>query len=153
MKEAGEIMDLLDSGKIKDLKFVSYTFVNDAAGKMSLSILFAMAKEFSDKLSVDTKRGVRNKIKQGKYCGSEKKGYTQNSSDYFMPDDEKYPIYKDVWKLAIKGKSINMIKEKYPNEIINNDYLKDPCKHYIGGVINRGSNVRSIVSITSKILF
>jgi site-specific DNA recombinase len=70
MKESGEILDLLDNEKIKDLKFVSYTFVNDAAGKMSLSILFAMAKEFSDKLSVDTKRGIRRKIQEGKYCGS-----------------------------------------------------------------------------------
>lgn len=61
MKESGEILDMLDKGIIKDLKFPSYTFNNDAAGKMTLSILFAMAKEFSDKLSEDTKRGNSKK--------------------------------------------------------------------------------------------
>ncbi len=147
MKEAGEIMDLLDSGKIKDLKFVSYTFINDAAGKMSLSILFAMAKEFSDKLSVDTKRGVRKKIKEGKYCGSAKRGYTTNSSDYFMPDDEKYPIYKDVWKLAIKGKSISTIKEKYPKEKISYDYLKDP---FSAGVYCYGDQIIDVQKVHPK---
>lgn len=69
MKEAGEILDMLDNGTLVDLKFVSATFNNDAAGKMNLSILFAMAKEFSDKLSDDTKRGIKKKVRDGKYCG------------------------------------------------------------------------------------
>jgi site-specific DNA recombinase len=147
MKEAGEIMDMLDSGKIKDLKFVSYTFVNDAAGKMSLSILFAMAKEFSDKLSVDTKRGVRKKIKEGKYCGSKKRGYTTNSSDYFIPDDEKYPLYRDLWKLAMKGKSLDEIKKKYPNEKVTYDYLKDP---FAAGVYCYGDQIVDIENVHTR---
>lgn len=126
MKEAGEIMDLLDNGTIKDLKFASYTFINDVAGKMSLSILFAMAKEFSDKLSVDTKRGIRRKVQEGKYCGSYKRGYTTNTSEYFIPDDEKSEIYKKVWDLALEGKSYKSISEKFPEEKIPKDYLKDP---------------------------
>jgi site-specific DNA recombinase len=44
MKESGEILDMLDNDVISDLKFSSYTFNNDTAGKMTLSILFAMAK-------------------------------------------------------------------------------------------------------------
>lgn len=138
MKEAGEIMDLLDSGKIKDLKFVSYSFTNDAAGKMTLSILFAMAKEFSDKLSVDTKRGIKTKVEKGMYCGSSKKGYAVNSSKYFMPDDEKYGIYKNIWKLVIKGISINDIKEKYPDEKVSYEYLKDP---FAAGVYCYGDQI------------
>ena len=126
MKEAGEIMHLLDNGTIKDLKFASYTFINNVVGRMSLSILFAMPKEFSDKLSVDTKRGIRRKIQDGKYCGSYKRGYTTNNSEYFIPDDEKYDIYKDVWKLALEGRSHASISEKYPEEKIAKGYLKDP---------------------------
>lgn len=138
MKEAGEIMDLLDSKKIKDLKFVSYSFTNDAAGKMTLSILFAMAKEFSDKLSVDTKRGIKKKVEKGMYCGSSKKGYAVNSSKYFMPDDEKYEIYKNIWKLAVKGNSISNIKEKYPEEKVSYEYLKDP---FAAGIYCYGDQV------------
>ena len=75
MKESGEILDMLDKGTILDLKFPSYSFNNDTAGKMTLSMLFAMAKEFSDKLSDDTIRGIEKKITRGKYCGTKKRGY------------------------------------------------------------------------------
>lgn len=64
MKESGEILDMLDNDVISNLNFSSYTFNNDTAGKMTLSILFAMAKEFSDKLSDDTKRGIKKKLKK-----------------------------------------------------------------------------------------
>jgi len=64
MKESGEILDMLDNDLIVDLKFSSYTFNNDTAGKMTLSILFAMAKEFSDKLSDDIKRGIEKQLKR-----------------------------------------------------------------------------------------
>jgi site-specific DNA recombinase len=147
MKESGEILDLLDNEKIKDLKFVSYTFTNDAAGKMSLSILFAMAKEFSDKLSVDTKRGIRRKIQDGKYCGSYKRGYTTNNSEYFIPDDEKYDIYKDVWKLALEGESYGSISAKYPEEKIAKGYLKDP---FAAGIYCYGDQIVEIKEVYNK---
>lgn len=147
MKEAGEIMDLLDSGKIKDLKFVSYSFTNDAAGKMTLSILFAMAKEFSDKLSVDTKRGITKKVEKGMYCGSGKRGYAINSSGYFMPDDEKFEIYQDVWRLASEGKSLNEIKKKYPDEKISYEYLKDP---FSAGMYCYGNQIIDLSEVHNK---
>lgn len=147
MKESGEILDLLDNEKIKDLKFVSYTFTNDAAGKMSLSILFAMAKEFSDKLSIDTKRGIKRKVQDGKYCGSYKRGYTTNSSEYFIPDDEKYEIYKDVWKLALDGESYGSISAKYPEEKISKGYLKDP---FAAGIYCYGDQIVEIKEVYSK---
>lgn len=114
MKEAGEILDLLDNGLILDLKFPSYTFNNDAAGKMTLSILFAMAKEFSDKLSDDTKRGIEKKIKEGKYCGSSKRGYYNNKLDYFRPDD-RFDLYKEAWEMYLQGDSQNAIREYLNN--------------------------------------
>src|ERR1700685_587066 len=38
MKDAGEIIDLLDKGIIKNLKFVSFNFDNTPSGKMHLGI-------------------------------------------------------------------------------------------------------------------
>lgn len=115
MKDSGEILDLLDKGVIRDLKFTSYTFNNDAAGKMTLSILFAMAKEFSDKLSEDTKRGVSKKVREGKYCGSKKRGYLVRSSGNFRADPDTFDIYKSAWKEYLEGKSqreiIKMLKQ------------------------------------------
>ncbi|KKP92991.1 MAG: hypothetical protein UR96_C0002G0020 [candidate division WS6 bacterium GW2011_GWC1_36_11] len=129
MKESGEILDMLDNDILFDLKFVSFTFNNDAAGKMTLSILFAMAKEFSDKLSDDTKRGIKKKVKEGKYCGSAKKGYYKNRKDYYRPDDT-HPLYVQLWKDILHGYSYKQILEKYKelnfkqNSLSN--YLKDP---------------------------
>lgn len=40
MKDAGEVIDLLDKKIIKDLKFVSFSFENTTAGKMLLGISF-----------------------------------------------------------------------------------------------------------------
>jgi len=47
MKEAGAIIDLVDRGLIKDLRFPTFTFENTPAGKMLLGITFVMAKQSS----------------------------------------------------------------------------------------------------------
>ncbi len=65
MLEAGRIIDLLDSGKIQDLKFASFTFNNDSSGKLLLSITFAMAKEYSDNLSTNVIRGKESNLERG----------------------------------------------------------------------------------------
>lgn len=44
MKEAGEIIDLLDKGIIKDLKFPSFSFENSSQGKVMLGISFVFIK-------------------------------------------------------------------------------------------------------------
>jgi DNA invertase Pin-like site-specific DNA recombinase len=99
MRESGEILDMLDNNYIRDLKFPSYAFNNDAAGKMTLSILFAMAKEFSDKLSEDTKRGISRKVSEGKHSGGDKRGYIVGKDDYFRPHPDTFEVYKKAWEL------------------------------------------------------
>ena len=53
MKEAGEIIEMIDLEQIQDLHFKTYQFENNPNGKMLLGILFATSKQYSDKLSVD----------------------------------------------------------------------------------------------------
>lgn len=43
--EAGTIVDMVDNGKIKDLKFSTLEFTNDSSGKLLLNIMFAMSKQ------------------------------------------------------------------------------------------------------------
>ena len=62
MKDAGEIIDLLDKKVIKDLQFVSFTFENSTSGKMLLGIAFVLSKQYSDQLSDNVKRGIRRSI-------------------------------------------------------------------------------------------
>lgn len=102
MKEAGIIMDMIDNGEIADLKFDSFTFTNDASGKLLLSIQFAMAKEFSDKLSVDTKRGIHGKVKEGYYIGKNKRGYFGIEKQGFRKADN-WDIYNEAWQDYLNG--------------------------------------------------
>lgn len=132
MKESGEILDMLDNDVIVDLKFSSYTFNNDTAGKMTLSILFAMAKEFSDKLSDDTKRGIHKTIKEGKHCGSDKRGYYKSREGYFREDNETFELYSKAWSDYLNGKSqqqlikeLNLKGENVDKNSLSN-FFKDP---------------------------
>jgi len=59
MLEGGQIIDMIDAGIIKDLKFVTHHFTKDANGKMLLGMAFVLSKQYSDKLSQDVTRGVR----------------------------------------------------------------------------------------------
>ena len=45
--EAGMIVDMVDGGKIKDLKFPTLEFTNDSSGNLLLNIMFAMSKQYS----------------------------------------------------------------------------------------------------------
>jgi site-specific DNA recombinase len=72
MKDAGEIIDLLDKGIIKDLQFVSFTFENNASGKMLLGIAFVLSKQYSDQLSNNVCRGVKRSIEEGKWLTTAK---------------------------------------------------------------------------------
>lgn len=46
MVEAGKIIHMLDTDVIKDIRFVSHQFSNDANGKMLLGMLFVFSKHF-----------------------------------------------------------------------------------------------------------
>ncbi len=93
MKEAGEVIEMIDREYIQTLSFCTYQFENTPNGKMMLGILFATSKQYSDKLGVDVKRGTDGNIKDGKYNGVVKKGYYMDASTgYFIPDN-KLAVY------------------------------------------------------------
>lgn len=153
MKESGEILDLLDKGVIADLKFSSYYFVNDTAGKMTLSILFAMAKEFSDKLSDDTIRGIKKKVLEGKYCGIEKRGYFHNKEGFFRKENIRFDIYQNAWKEYKNGKtqgSIRIELEKQ-GEILTpsklSSFFQDP---FYAGIYCFGKQIVDIKKVDSQ---
>lgn len=85
MKEAGEIIDLLDRGKIVSLKFATYTFIRDANGIMTLGIQFVLAKQYSDNLSASSTRGSVNIAREGKApLWKPKYGYKVNDAKVFQ---------------------------------------------------------------------
>lgn len=107
MKEAGEVIELIDHEYIQDLQFKTYQFENNPNGKMLLGILFATSKQYSDKLSVDVKRGTDGNIKEGKYNGVVKKGYfVDTSTGYFIPDSYNWDLLREAFSMRLyQGKN------------------------------------------------
>ncbi len=111
MREAGEIIDLLDRGTIKDLKFVSYTHTNDASGKMLLGITFVMSKQFSDHLSDSVTRGNRRSIEEGKYINKAKHGYKKDRDGYLRPDGTNFTLITEAFQMRLNGITLEEISD------------------------------------------
>lgn len=82
MKEGGEVIDMIDEGLIKDLKFVTHHFTSDANGKMLLGMAFVLSKQYSDDLSQKVTRGVRRSFAEGK-SPAPKHGYTRDEDGLY----------------------------------------------------------------------
>lgn len=64
MRDAGEVIELLDDKLLTDLRFVMYAFHNDSSGKEHLAMEFARAKAYSDHLQDNVLRGtIRQEMK------------------------------------------------------------------------------------------
>lgn len=110
MLEAGEVIDLIDAGKLNDLKFCIHHFENTAAGKMMLGILFAISKEYSDRLSDNIHRGVRTNFEAGKSSGTYRWGYERDEeSGYYEPHPELFDYIQQAWRLRLEGKTNDAI--------------------------------------------
>lgn len=105
MKEAGEIIDLLDKGIIKDLRFATSSFENNPTGKMLLGISFVLAKQFSEHQSEVVTRGNKRKTLSGKFLRSFLHGYLKTEDGRLYPDGENYSIIKHAFDMRIEGKT------------------------------------------------
>lgn len=120
MKDAGEIIDLVDKGIIKDLQFVSFSFQNSPSGKMLLGITFVLSKHYSDSLSVNVSRGNERSLLEAKYINASKHGYFKDENQHMHPDSENFLLIKNAFKMRLEGKIMEEIA-KYLNE---NGYRK-----------------------------
>ena len=118
--DAGRIIYLLDTGKLKDIKFCSYTFENTPEGKWMLSMVMSQAKYQVDKLSVDVKRGNRQKWDGGGITWRAPLGYVnagRRHSD-ITPDPERFVLVRKMWDLLLSGAyTVSQIQR-----IANNDW-------------------------------
>lgn len=119
MKEAGEIIDLLDKGIIKDLRFATSVFENNPTGKMLLGVSFVLAKQFSEHQSEVVTRGNKRKTLSGKFLRSFLHGYLKTEDGRLYPDGENYSIIKHAFDMRIEGKTQADIM-RYLND--RNDY-------------------------------
>lgn len=105
MKDAGEIIDLLDKGVLKDLKFATSTFENNSAGKMLLGISFVLAKQYSENLSQNVNRGNNRYTEDaGEYLGKQVHGYYIDPvTRHLLPDENSFTLIKRLFQMRIEG--------------------------------------------------
>ncbi|MBI4158445.1 MAG: recombinase family protein [Candidatus Yanofskybacteria bacterium] len=107
--DAAQIIYLLDTGKLKDLKFCSYHFDNSPEGKMMLQIVMSQSKYSSDKLSKDVKRGMDTKANTSGYRpGLAPLGYLNSNTnirgtEIIFNDPKRFNLVKQVWQLMLTG--------------------------------------------------
>lgn len=117
MKEAGEIIEMIDVEQIQDLHFKTYQFDNTPNGKMLLGILFATSKQYSDKLGVDVSRGITGAIRDGKYVGAAKKGYYADpTTGYFIPDGHNWQLLRQAVVMRLQQGKTNQEVADFLND-------------------------------------
>jgi len=118
--EAGQLIQMLDDEHIKDMYFPAYQFHNDTSGKEHLTIEFARAKGYTDRLSEVVCRGVTGREKEGAMIYPAKYGYTkrrevpenpQKCSLFPIPHTVSFPIVERMFVLAFEGHSVRQIRE------------------------------------------
>src|SRR3990167_7242921 len=102
--DGGKIIYLLDTGKLKDLKFPTSWFENTPQGKFMLNIAFGQSKYYVDNLSENVKRGLRQKIRNGVYPGKAPDGYINNPKTRGIDvEPEKLKAIKKAFELFAEG--------------------------------------------------
>lgn len=101
MKDAGELIDMLDRGILKALKFPSYQFINDANGLMTLGLQFLLAKLYSDNLSESVNRGNRGVIGDGKSIGNKLLHGYKKVNGRMRKDGKNYALIKQAFQMGL----------------------------------------------------
>src|SRR3990167_5536787 len=109
MKDAGEIIDMLDKSIIKDLHFASFSFENTPSGLMHLGITFVIAKQYSDQLSKNVSRGIEHAIEDGEHINRPKHGYYKDGQQHLRPDGRNFDLIKRAFQLRLEHKTFGEI--------------------------------------------
>lgn len=107
MIEAGQIMDLLQQGKIKAIVTPNRVYFPQD-NILMLAVEFGQAKQFSSDLSEDVKRGNRTKILSGGFCNVAPQGYLNSYNEKekqktIIKDPERFALIRKMWELYLSG--------------------------------------------------
>lgn len=102
--DGGTIIYFLDTGKLKDLRFATFTFENNSQGKFMLSIVFGYSKYYVDNLSENIRRGIRTKTENGWLSHVAPIGYLNDrETRTIVPDPNRFTLVKELWSLMLTG--------------------------------------------------
>jgi site-specific DNA recombinase len=102
--DGGQIIYLLDTGKIKSLRFPTFRFESDPQGKFMLNIMFGQSKYYVDSLAENTKRGLREKVRRGEFPCKAPIGYLNDyRTKKIIVDRKRAAVVKEAFELYATG--------------------------------------------------
>ncbi|MCR4306404.1 MAG: recombinase family protein [Candidatus Yonathbacteria bacterium] len=99
--DGGRIIYAVDTSKIVALRFPTFWFEPTPQGLFMLQVAFGQSKYYSDNLSENIKRGVRQKLRRGEWLAKAPFGYVNN------------PVTRNIEPDAVKSKIIVRAYEEY----------------------------------------
>ena len=104
MVDGGMLLQLMDEGKILEIRTYEKTYRNTPDDKFMMGLSFGMAKKYVDDLSVNVKRGNREKLARGEWPSRAPMGYTNNKANHLIDvDPERAPYIKRAFELYATG--------------------------------------------------
>ncbi len=102
--DSGQIIYMLDENQITDLKFPHFWFQNTPQGKYMLANEFNSSKQYVDNLSVNTKRGLRAKVRAGHCPRLAPVGYVNDiRTKTILVNKKTAPIVLQAFRLYASG--------------------------------------------------
>ena len=102
--DGGQIIYLIDTLKIASLRFPTFWFEPTPQGLFMLQVAFGQSKYYSDNLSENVKRGIRQKLRRGEWCGVAPFGYVNNLKAHNIePDEVKAKIVRKCFEEFANG--------------------------------------------------
>lgn len=99
--DGGQIIYCIDTNKIASLRFPTFWFEPTPQGLFMLQVAFGQSKYYSDNLSENVKRGIRQKLRQGEWCSHAPFGYVNN------------PKTRNIEPIETKARLINKAFEEF----------------------------------------
>lgn len=100
--DLGKVVDMMDSGRLQEIRTYSQSFRNNPNEKFLLMILGSQAKLENDNRGINVKRGLRTRVEMGLWPTTPPTGYlTQRSMDkkcQVVIDSERAPVVKKMFE-------------------------------------------------------
>lgn len=132
--DLGKIVDLMDQGRLIDIRTHGQQFRNSPNEKFLLMILCSQAKLENDNRGVNVKRGLRAKCEKGARPGRVPLGYklVRSSENFYEPskvvvDQERAPYIKKIFQYALEGYSGRQIDDYMYDEGFRTTTGKRAC--------------------------
>jgi DNA invertase Pin-like site-specific DNA recombinase len=103
--DGGQIIYFIDTGKLSSLRFPTFWFEPTPQGLFMLQVAFGQSKYYSDNLSENVKRGIRQKLRRGEWTGLAPLGYVNNPKiRNIEPDPTKARVVAKAFEEFSQGK-------------------------------------------------